>query len=105
MPSGNVGDQRAQDRSQRGLPERAKSQAGERDPHLNAGNHPVQLANQLQNNLRAKSALIHQLPHARQPHRDQRKFHRREKSIHGHESEQSEESQPDQISKFLRGPF
>ncbi len=74
MLSGNVGEPKRaqQDRSQAlTSPSRAKSQAGERDPHLNAGHHPVQLANQLQNNLRPKSALIHQLSHARQPHRDQ----------------------------------
>jgi hypothetical protein len=80
-------------------------QAGERDSHLNAGNHAVQLADQFQNNFRANSPLIHQLPHARMPHRDQRKLDGREKAIHGHKSEQSEQSQPDQISKVPRGSF
>jgi hypothetical protein len=35
-------------------------------------------------------------------HRNQRKFDRREKSIHGHQSEQTEESQSYQAGKFLR---
>ena len=69
--SRNVCDQRAQDRGERRFPERAKSQAGERDSHLNAGNHAVQLADQIQNDLRPKSSLIDQLPHARMPHRNQ----------------------------------
>ena len=100
--SGNVRDQRAQDRSKCRFSERAKSKAGECDSHLNAGDHAVQLADQIQNDLRSNSPLIHQLPHARMPYCNQRKLDRREKSIHGHESEQSEESQPDQINKVLR---
>ena len=100
--SGNVCDQRAQDRSKCRFSERAKSQAGECNSHLNAGDHAVQLADQFQNDLRPNSPLIHQLPHARMPYCNQRKLDRREKSIHGHESEQSEESQPDQINKVLR---
>jgi len=39
------------------------------------------------------------------PHRYQRKLDCREKTVHGHESEQTEESQPDQIDKVLRGSF
>jgi hypothetical protein len=45
------------------------------------------------------------LPYARMPHGHQRKLDRREKSVHGYESEQSEESQPNQINKALRGSF
>ena len=105
MSPRNVGDQRTQHRSQRRFSECAKSQAGERDSHLYAGDHAIQLADQIQNDLCPNSPLIYQLPHARMPHGNERKFDGREKSVHSHESEQSEESQPNQINKVLRGSF
>ena len=102
VPTRNVCDQGVQDRRKGRFSQRAKAQAGERDSHLNAGDHAVQFADQVQNDLRPNAPLIDKLPHARMPHRNQRKLDGREKSVHGHESEQSEESQPDQISKVLR---
>jgi hypothetical protein len=101
--AGNIGDEWTQDRSQRGFAERAEAQARQRDSHLNARNNTIELPDQVQNYFRPKSPLIDQLPDARMAHRNQRKLDRREKSIHGHQSEQSEESQSKQAGKFLRG--
>jgi len=80
--------------SERGFAERAKSQAGERDPDLHAGNHPVELAQQILHHLGAAVALLDQLADARNPHGDQRKLSRGKEPIDGHQRQHGQQSQP-----------
>ena len=47
---------------ERGFTERAQAQAGKSNADLYAGNHTVELSEQIQNDLGARVAFLHQLP-------------------------------------------
>ena len=57
------------------------------------------------NDVRALVAFLHQLVDARQPDGNQRKLHRREEAVHGHERNQSDDSQRDQTKCSPRAQF
>ena len=56
VPSRNICHQGLEQRRKRRFAQRAKTEARERDSDLNAGDHAVQLADQILNDLGAKSA-------------------------------------------------
>ena len=69
----------------------AEREARERDAYLHAGNDPAQIAQQRFDDASPRVTLFDELPHARLPDPDERKFRRREKGVHAHQRDYGEE--------------
>ena len=72
-------------------PSAPKRQTRQRNSQLHTGDYPVQIAQQNLYNFRSRIPVLHQLPHARQTHCDQRKLRRREKSIQRDERQHADQ--------------
>jgi hypothetical protein len=83
---------RLNQRRQRAFTERTQRQARQSDAQLDTRDHSMHVAQQLFNDSRARVALLHQLPHARKPHRDQRKFRGRKKTVKRYQNEYTNEA-------------
>ena len=79
-----------QQRGQCDFAQSAEAEARERDADLHAGDHAIQLTRQTLDDFGARAAFSHKLTHARQSHRDQRKFRGGEKAVHDDERENGE---------------
>ncbi len=84
-------DERADDRRQGNLTEIAQRKARDGDAHLHAGNDAAKVADELLDDFRARVALLDKLANARKPDRNQRKFGRREKSVHADQENDAED--------------
>ncbi len=79
---------------ERGLAQRANSQASQCNAHLDAGNYAVKIGEELLDDSRLRAALGHQLAHAREAHRHERKLDGGEETVQGHQHKNSDD--PDQ---------
>ena len=91
---GTVGGHDALDQGSHGdFAERADRQAGEGDANLHTGNDAVQVAEQKFHDFCLSVAASHQLPHARDSHRDKRKLHGGEKAVEHDKDQNAGEAQ------------